>query len=100
MGGRVGRGRLVENLGVRLQSDESVGKSDRDQELAPVFGRELNRDMSAEGRRRAANVDRDVEDGAAYDAHQLVLRERRGLEVQAAQNALRRGIGMIVLHER
>ena len=65
VGGRIGRGRLVENLDVRLERDEGVGEPDRDQQLAPVFGRELDRDMLAEGRRRAANVDRDIEDCAA-----------------------------------
>ena len=39
-----------------------MGEPDRDQKLAPVLGRELDRDMLAESRRRAANVDRDVED--------------------------------------
>src|SRR5207342_3089109 len=75
------------------------GEPDRDEQLAPVLGRELDFDMLAESRRGAANVDRDVEDAPARDAHQLVLREWRRLEVQAAQNAFRGGVGMIVLHE-
>ena len=99
LGGGIERGRLVENLASGSKVDEGVRESDRDQELAPVFGREFDRDMSAEGRRGAANVDRDVEDAAARAAHQLVLGERRRLEVQPAQGADRRRIGMVVLHE-
>src|SRR5579872_4639149 len=99
MGRRIERGRLVENLDVGLQSEEGVGEADRDQQLAPVFRRQLDRDMAAKGRRRAANVDRDIEDGAAGAADELVLREGRRLEVEPAQGAGRRRIGMIVLDE-
>ena len=98
-GGGIGRGCLVKNLAVGLQSDEGVGESDRDQELAPVLGREFDRDMAAEGRRRAADVDRDVENAAARAAHELVLGEWRRLEVQSAQGADRGRKGMVVLHE-
>src|SRR5580693_281184 len=55
--------------------------------------------MPAESRRGAANVDRHVEDPAARATHELILREWRRLEVQAAQGADRGRIGMVVLHE-
>jgi hypothetical protein len=65
-----------------FQRDETVRKSDRDQRLTPVLRGELDRDMPAEGRRRSANVEGDVEDAAANDPHQFGLREGRRLEVQ------------------
>ena len=50
------------------------------------------------GRAAGANVDRDVEDPAARHPHQLALRVRADLQVQAAQDALRRA-RMVVLDE-
>ncbi len=99
MCGRIGRGRLVEDFDIRLERDERMRKSGRDQQLTPVFRRELDRDIPAESRRRTANVDRDVEDAAARDAHQLGLRERRRLKVQAPQRAGGRGNRVVVLNE-
>ncbi len=58
-----------------------MGESDRDQQLAPIFGGKFDRDMATEGRGRAADVDGYVKNAAAGAAHQLVLRKRRGLEV-------------------
>ena len=58
-----------------------------DEELAPVLRRELHRGMVAEGGRADADVDGDVEDAAAHDAHQLVLGEGRALEMDPAQRA-------------
>ena len=55
--------------------------------------------MAAKGRRRAPDVDCDVKDAAARAAHELILRERRRLEVQSAQGADRRRIGMVILHK-
>jgi len=62
-------------------------KSDRDQQLTPVLRGELDRDTLAEGRRRTADVDGDVEDAAVNEPHQFGLREGRRLEVQPPQSA-------------
>ena len=76
-----------------------MGEADRDQQLAPVPGGELDRDMAAEGRRRPADVDGDIEDAAAPHADELVLGEGRDLEVQPAQSAGGGGKGVVVLDE-
>src|SRR5580704_11677068 len=55
--------------------------------------------MPAEGRRRATNVDRDVQDPSARATHQLVLRKWRRLEVQPTQGANHGRERMIVLYE-
>ncbi|MNY82912.1 hypothetical protein D3C86_2253020 [compost metagenome] len=60
-----------------------MGEAGRHQELLPVLGRKLDRDMLAEARRRDADVDGDIEDAPARDPDELVLREGRRLEMQA-----------------
>ena len=40
---RIGRCRLVEDLGVRLERDEAMREADRDEQLAPVLGRQFDR---------------------------------------------------------
>ena len=54
---------------------------------APFSAEMLLGDPLAVGRRAAPRVDRDVEDRAPRDAHQLGLREGRRLVVQPAQRA-------------
>ena len=66
---------------------------------APVVDRKLDRDIFSERRRRAPDVHRDIEDAPAPDPDQLVLGERRDLEMQAAQRADGGGKGMVVLDE-
>ena len=55
--------------------------------------------MAAEGRRAGAQVDRDVEDRAAHHTHQLALRVRRQLEVDAPDRAGVLGVAVVFLHE-
>ncbi len=64
-----------------------MGEADRNQQLPPVLGRKLDRDVLAKRWRGAADVHGDIENAAAHHPHQLVLRERSGLEMQAAQGA-------------
>jgi hypothetical protein len=87
MGRRIGRRNLVEHLRIWFESHEAVRKPHGDKELTPVFRGELNDDMSPERWGGPPDVDRDVEDTAADDAYELVLRERRRLEVEATQCA-------------
>ncbi len=96
---RIGRADLVDHLGVGLERDEAMGEADGHQHLPPVLRRELDSDEFAEVRRGGADVDRDVEDAPARHADQLVLREGRRLEMQAAQRADRSGKRVVVLHE-
>ena len=56
--------------------------------------------MLAERRRALPDIHRHVQDRAPGAAHQLALRARRGLEVQAPQHAALGGKGVVVLDER
>lgn len=69
------------------------------EELPAVRGAQLHRHPLAIGRRSLPHIHRHIEDRTARAAHQLVLRTRRALVVQAAQRAPGRGKGMVVLHE-
>ena len=55
--------------------------------------------MLAVTRRATADIDRDIEDRAGADPHQLGLRLRRRLEMQPAQDAARRRQRVVLLHE-
>jgi hypothetical protein len=76
-----------------------VRKALGDPQLAVVVGRQFDADPAAEGGRPAADVHRHVEGRPAHHAHQLALRVRRQLVVQAAQHA-GPAARMVVLHER
>jgi hypothetical protein len=52
-----------------------------------------------EGGRTEANIDGDIENGAADDANELSLCAGRTLEMQAANDPGLAGAGMVVLHE-
>src|SRR4051812_23909618 len=69
------------------------------EQLPPVMGAELNPRPAAEGRRRAADVDRDVENAAGEAPDQLRLRMGRPLEVKATQSTGLAGQRLIVLTE-
>ncbi len=69
------------------------------EQLPPVLGRKLDRDMLAKSWRSAADVHSDVEDAATHHPHQFVLGERRRLEMQSTQGADFSRQRMIVLHE-
>ena len=56
---------LVNHLGVGFERHETMGEADGNEELPPVLPGELYRHMTAEGRRRASEVDRYVENAAA-----------------------------------
>lgn len=74
-----------------------MGKALRDEELTLVFGGEHHALPFAEGGTAFAQVDGDVEDRAAHDAHELGLRVV-DLEVEPAQDALG-ARGLVVLNE-
>ena len=56
---------FVGNLGIGLKRGEAVGKADRREELLAALRCQHGGDKAAEGRRGAANIDSDVENGAA-----------------------------------
>src|SRR5215208_913334 len=91
--------RLVNNLGIGFKRAQPVGKALWNQQLPPVLRRQLGGDMTAEGGRGPAQVDRNVEYSTADDAHQLVLREGRYLKMQPSDRpgALREEV--VLLHE-
>src|SRR4029079_1580583 len=93
----VERGALVLDLDRSRDDAEAVREALRNPELTAIRGRELAAEPEAEGRRAAANVDRDVEDRALDGAHQLALRAP-DLGVQAAQDGPF-GARVVVLHE-
>ena len=70
----------------------------RNPELRVVVAVQLQADPAAEGSAAAAHVGGDVEDAAARHPHQLALRMRRGLQMEAAQHAARRA-RVVVLDE-
>ncbi|EXI73328.1 MAG: hypothetical protein AW07_02748 [Candidatus Accumulibacter sp. SK-11] len=86
---RVVVGCLVEEVGAFRQHQEAMGEAGRNPQLFLVLGTELMANPAAEGWRALAQVDRDVEDGALHDQHQLALGFRRQLVVQSAQDVLR-----------
>ncbi len=76
-----------------------MGEAARGEQLAAILRRKLRAGPPAEGRRSLADIDGHVEHSAADHPHQLVLHERRPLEMQAAQYAAMLGHGVVVLHE-
>ena len=80
------------------QHGETVGEALRDEELPVVVLRQLHGHVPAVSRAALADVHRHVEHGTLDASHQLGLRERRTLEVQAAHHAVG-GHALVVLHE-
>ena len=76
-----------------------MGEACRHIDLQTRLGAELDGDMSAIGRRAAADVHRHIEDGAPGHAHKLDLRFRVGLEVKSSHDTPARGVRVIVLNE-
>ena len=91
-------GAFVEHFGVVAEDAEAVGEAGGDPEHVAVLGGELGAGPLAEGGGAAADVDGDVEDGAAGAADELSLRLLE-LVVQAADDASAR-VRMVVLGER
>ncbi len=69
------------------------------EKLGPVRRADALGNMLTIGRRALAQIDGDIENGAAHDAHELVLRDRRNLEMQAAHDAAHGRERVVVLHE-
>src|SRR5579863_9547699 len=99
MGRRIEIADFVHDLRLWLQSAETVGKANGDEQLLPISGRKYKGLEAPEGRRASPHVQHDIEDRAADHPHDLVLSERRNLEVQAANGAPLDGKSLIVLHE-
>ena len=85
--GRVVAVHLVDDLGVRLQRTEAVRKAFRHEQLVALGRAQHHGDMPAVTRRARADINRDIEDRAGRGPHQRGLRHRRGLEMQAANDA-------------
>ena len=89
---------LVTEERIVLKNDEAMGKPARDVTLPAVFARQMHGDVPPERRRPLADVNGHVPNRPADDAHELRLRVRRGLPVQAAHHALRRK-ALVVLNK-
>lgn len=90
---------LIGDLGVRLEGAETMGKTARHEETVAVLGGERGGDPATIGRRALAEIDGNVENGAAHDAHELGLGGRWGLEMEAADRADLTRERLIILHE-
>src|SRR5487761_2099231 len=90
-------GGLVEEFGDLRDDDEPVRETRRDVEHPVIARRQLDRDVPAEGRRRASQVDGHVEHPALDHANELSLR-MLDLVMHAAQHAAARS-RVVVLHE-
>ena len=67
--------------------------------LLAIAGGQLDRDVPAEGRGGAPEIDRDVENATAQGLHQLGLRKGRQLVVQPAHRAHRARKRLVILNE-
>ncbi len=90
---------LVNDLGILDERHEAMGETLRHQYLVPLFCRDFQRDPLPESRRAFADIDRHIQNCAARDTNQLVLRKWRQLIMKPTHNALGRRIGVIVLNE-
>ena len=80
------------------QHRKTVGEPARNEELTFVLCRQLHGDMTAEGGRAAADVDRYVQHLSLHHAHQFRLSGAAALEVQPPQHAEFR-FRFVVLYE-
>lgn len=80
------------------QHRKTVGEPARNEELTFVLCRQLHGDMTAEGGRAAADVDRHVQHLSLHHAHQFRLSGAAALEVQPPQHAEFR-FRFVVLYE-
>src|SRR5260370_7959502 len=78
---------LIEDYAVGLQRTKAVGEPCRDQELLSRRLAQLDCQMLAVTSGRAPQIHDDIEDPPSQNANQLGLRERRNLEVQAADGS-------------
>ena len=76
-----------------------MSKTWRNPELLAVFGCERLSNPFPEGGGTMTDIDRDIEQRPRGTAHELALRVRIALEVQAADSALPNAQRFIVLHE-
>src|SRR5207245_4940021 len=89
---------LIENLRLRLQSAESVGKTFRDKQLGPVFGAKGRAKTLPVGVRSAPDIDRNIKNGSAQRSDQLGLGEWRDLKMKSPDGfgrARQRLIGLV-----
>ena len=75
---------LVLEHGLLAQHRESVREAARNEALPVVLRRQFDGDMPAEGRRPAADIDRDIQHPALDDPHQLALGMFPFLEMESA----------------
>src|SRR5271166_901823 len=99
VGGRIGRRRLVQDFGVRLERDEAMREADRYEQLAPVLRRQLDADVLSKARGRPAYVDRHIENASPTNPDKLVLSKGQNLEMQSAQGADCGGKRVVVLNK-
>ena len=76
-----------------------MGKARGDEQLLAVLEAQFDPEPLAIAGRAASDVDGHVKERPPPAAHQLGLRARRALEMQAPQRAHLRGQGMVVLYE-
>ena len=76
-----------------------MGKAGRHQQLAPILGAQLIAHPTPEGWATATNINSDIKDRPPTAAHQLGLRIRWALKMQAAHRAHLCRKRMVVLHK-
>ena len=86
-------------LGVLVAEDgEAVGEALGDEELAVVVLGEFHGNMLSVGGTALADVDRNIEYGTTYAAHEFALGERRTLEVESSHDTIG-GHALVILYE-
>jgi hypothetical protein len=93
----VWRGAFVRHIGNIAKDEESVPKPRRNPHLLSVSGLQGHATPFAKVRRRAPEIDSDVEDDTAHGAYELALRLLQ-LKMQPAQYVANRA-AVIVLRE-
>ena len=79
---------LVGEERVILEDDEAMREAARDEELLLVLSSQNDAHVLPERRRALADIDRDIPDRAADDAHELRLGVFARLPVESAHDAL------------
>lgn len=97
--GRVKFGDEIKGLGVRFQSDETMGETLRHIKHGAVFRSKLDAKMLQEGGRILAQINDGVEKGAAQAADDFVFSFWRELIVHSAQRTFVFAGGIICLDD-
>jgi len=89
---------LILEYGRGRQHSKTMGKTLGDEELAVVVLGEFHGDMLSVGGTALADVDRNIEYGTTYTAHEFTLGERWTLEVESSHDTIG-GHALVILYE-